>query len=248
VPVAIVVLVLWLFTAGAGFSVLISSNLKGDQPVGPPELATAIARSPAPLAQTAPSPPAHPGSSAAVPGPAAEPAPQAAHPASATEPGPQAAHPASASAPASRRAAKRALRAQFDPPSLVAARNAPVLPGARSLLEFAHPACGIIGLAFWLGFSLTHTRFLGWIGFGLAAATACAGLTWFAINIRAARRHAQPQDTVPQDTVPQDTAPQDTAPQDTAPPSFHGRLVALHGAAAALTVVLAALTGLVLHG
>jgi hypothetical protein len=118
-----------------------------------------------------------------------------------------------------------------------------VLPGARSLLEFAHPACGIIGLAFWLGFSLTHTRFLGWIGFGLAAATACAGLTWFAINIRAARRHAQPQDT-----APQDTAPQDTAPQDTAPPSFHGRLVALHGAAAALTVVLAALTGLVLHG
>jgi hypothetical protein len=116
-----------------------------------------------------------------------------------------------------------------------------VLPGARSLLEFAHPACGIIGLAFWLGFSLTHARFLGWVGFGLAAATACAGLTWFAINIRAARRHAQ-------HAPPQHAPSPDSPPQHAPPPSFHGRLVALHGAAAALTVVLAALTGLVLHG
>ncbi len=108
-----------------------------------------------------------------------------------------------------------------------------MLPGARSLLEFAHPASGIIGLAFWLGFALTHARFLGWVGFGLAAATASAGLTWFAVNIRSARRHAPPQDTALR-----------VAP----PPSFHGRLVALHGGAAALTVLLAALTGLILHG
>jgi hypothetical protein len=219
VPVAIVVLVLWLFTAGAGFSVLISSNLKGGRPVDPAELAPAIARAAAPSAQTALGPPT-------VPGSPAEPGLPTAHATSAAEP----ASP-SASPPASKRAAKGARRAQFDPPSLVAARNAPVLPGARSLLEFAHPACGIIGLAFWLGFSLVHARFLGWIGFGLAAATACAGLTWFAINIRAARRHAQ-----------------HATPQDTPPPSFRGRLVALHGAAAALTLVLAALAGLILHG
>jgi hypothetical protein len=71
----------------------------------------------------------------------------------------------------------------------------------------------------------------GWIGFGLAAVTACVGLTWFTANLRAARR-AQGQDTESQD-VPA--------------PSFHGRLVALHGAAAALTLVLAALSAVVLH-
>jgi hypothetical protein len=175
--VAIVVLVLWLFTAGAGFSVLISSNLKHDRPSVPaPQLAPAAARTP------------------------------------------------------SQREAKRARRQQFDPPSLVAARNAPVIPGARALLEFAHPACGIIGLAAWLGFSLVHARLLGWIGFGLAAVTACAGLTWFALNVRAARRA------------------QNAPPQGPPAPSFHGRLVALHGGAAAVTLVLAALTAVVLHG
>jgi hypothetical protein len=98
------------------------------------------------------------------------------------------------------------------------------LPGARSLVEFAHPTGGIIGLAFWLGFTLVHNRALGWIGFGLAAATVCVGLGWFTVNTRAARR-ADPSRPAP---------------------SFIGRLAALHGSAAALTVALAALTALVL--
>jgi hypothetical protein len=183
VTVAILVLVLWLFTAGAGFSVLISSNLKRARPV--------------PSAPTS-------------------------------------------SRSASPREAKRARRAQFDPPSLVAARNAPVIPGARALLEFTHPALGITGLAFWLGFSLVHARVLGLIGFGLAAVTACAGLTWFTVNVRVPRRHSQ--------SAPRHEPPQDAPSAELPPPSFHGRLVALHGGAAALTLVLAALTALVLHG
>jgi hypothetical protein len=92
-------------------------------------------------------------------------------------------------------------------------------------VEFAHPTAGIIGLAFWLGFTLVHNRALGWIGFGLAAATACVGLGWFTANTRAAGR-ADP-----------------TRPA----PSFVGRLAAVHGSAAALTVALAALAALVLH-
>jgi hypothetical protein len=183
---AIVVLVLWLFTAGAGFSVLITSNLKGDRAVSAAQLVPADAR---PAAQAP-----------AAPVPAAQ-------------------------APAA------PVKDRFAPPSLVAARNAPVVPGARALLEFAHPAFGIIGLAFWLGFSLVHNRVLGWIGFGLAAATACAGLAWFAANVRAANRY---------DREPADSA--DPAP------SFRGRLVALHGAGAALTFVLAALSAVVLRG
>jgi hypothetical protein len=178
---AIVVLVLWLFTAGAGFSVLITSNLKGGRAVSATPLVPAAAR-PSAQAPLAPAP----------------------------------------AAP---------VKDPFAPPSLVAARSAPVVPGARALLEFAHPAFGIIGLAFWLGFSLVHNRVLGWFGFGLAAATACAGLAWFASNVRAAQRH--------------DRDPADPA---NPPPSFRGRLVALHGAAAALTVALAALAALVLRG
>ena len=84
-----------------------------------------------------------------------------------------------------------------------------MVPGARALLEFAHPAFGIIGLAFWLGFSLVHNRILGWIAFGLVAVTACAGLAWFTANLRAA-------------------------------------MVAVHGGAAALTFILAALTVVIL--
>jgi hypothetical protein len=182
---AVVVLVLWVFTAGAGFSVLITSNLKGDRVVSAEQLVPADAR---PAAQ----------------GPAA---------------------PAAPVAPAKDR---------FAPPSLVAARNAPVVPGARALLEFAHPALGIIGLGFWLGFSLVHYRVLGWIGFGLAAATACVGLTWFAANIRAAHRG--------------DREPADPADPADIVPSFRGRLVALHGAGATLTFVLAALSAVVLRG
>jgi hypothetical protein len=181
----IVVLVLWLFTAGAGFYLLLTSSLGRARPAGP---------------------------SAPVPQPASVTQSAAATSASAATP--------------SRRAARRAARERWDPPSLVAARQAPILPGARSLVEFAHPAGGLIGLGFWLGFTLVHNRMLGWIAFGLAAATACVGLGWFAANARAARR----------------------ADPGRPAPSFAGRLVALHGSAAALTVALAALTALVIRG
>jgi len=184
---AIVVLVLWLFTAGAGFSVLITSNLKGDRAVSAAQLVPAEARTAGPV-------PAVPVSAAPV-------------------------------------------KDRFAPPSLVAARNAPVVPGRRALLEFAHPALGIIGLAFWLGFTLVHNRVLGWIGFGLAAATACAGLTWFTTNVRAAKRHDPENPENRENRDPVDPAP-----------SFRGRLVALHGAGATLTVVLAGLSALVLRG
>ena len=214
---AIVVLVLWLFTAGAGFYLLFTSNLSRARPAGP-------AAQPAPTAQ--PTPVTHPAAAAS----AANASVTAANAASAAN----AATGANASATAapavrtadgspSRRATRRAARERWDPPSLVAARQAPVLP-ARSLVEFAHPTGGIIGLAFWLGFTLVHNRALGWIGFGLAAATACVGLGWFTANTRAARR-ANPARPAP---------------------SFVGRLAALHGSAAALTVALAALTALLI--
>ena len=186
---AIVVLVLWLFTAGAGFYLLVTSNLGRARPA-----ATIPATEPA----VAPAEPA------TVPAAAAGSAAQA----------------------ASKREMRRAARDRFDPPSLTAAKNAPVVPGLRSLLEFAHPAFAIVGLGFWLGFTLVHNRALGWIAFGLVTATVCLGLTWYTANTRAARSK--------------------NAPEVEPAPSFSNRLVILHGSAATVTFVLAALTALVL--
>jgi hypothetical protein len=195
---AIVVLVLWLFTAGAGFYLLVTSNLGRAR-----SAATAPAAEPA----TAPAEPATVSAAAAR---------SAAQPAAA----------GSESQPASKREMRRAARNRFDPPSLTAAKNAPVMPGLRSLLEFAHPAFAIVGLGFWLGFTMVHDRALGWIAFGLVTAAVCLGLTWYAANRRAARREG----------------PSGGEPA----PAFRTRLVLLHGSAATVTFALAALTALIL--
>jgi len=195
---AIVVLVLWLFTAGAGFYLLITSSLGRARKTQPS------------LTNQAPTPVTRAASGAAATSALSAVAPSRREAASPRE------------APL-RQQAGRATKDPWAPPSLVASRQAPVVPSARSLVEFAHPTGGIVGLAFWLGFALVHNRTLGWIGFGLAAATACVGLSWLAYNWAAARR---------------------AGPGHPAP-SFVGRLVALHGSAAAVTVTLAALAALV---
>jgi hypothetical protein len=185
---AIVVLVLWLFTAGAGFYLLFTSNLGRARP-----------------ARGAPAPVPQPASIGSNP---------------MTSPGAR-----TPAASASRRE-RRAARDQFAPPSLQASRQAPIVPDLRSLAEFAHPACAISGLGFWLGFTLVHFRVLGWIAFALIAATACIGLAWFTANTREARRRGDGQPA----------------------PRFTSRLILVHGGAAAVTLTLAALTALVLRG
>jgi hypothetical protein len=89
--------------------------------------------------------------------------------------------PATAGAPPSKRDIRRAERARFDTPELIRSRTEPV-GGLRDVVEFMHPACAIVGLAFWLGYALVHNRALAWIAFGLATVTACVGLAWFLSN------------------------------------------------------------------
>jgi hypothetical protein len=209
---AIVVLVLWLFTAGAGFYLLVTSNLGRARPA-----ATGPATAPAAAA------PATAPATASVATPATQAAPSSVQAAAVQAAAVQA---APAAPPASKREMRRAARDRFDPPSLTAAKNAPVVPGPRSLLEFAHPASAIVGLGFWLGFTFVHYRALGWIAFGLVTATVCLGLTWYTANTRAARGK--------------------DSPEGEPAPSFRTRLVILHGSAAAVTFVLAALSALVL--
>jgi hypothetical protein len=215
---AITVLVFWLFTAGAGFYLLVTSGLGRTRPATPAETtAPTEPADPAPLTRGAPA-----AARSAAPATPAEPA----TPASLTATQTAGATPTPATAPAtlSRREQRRTVRARWDPPSLIASRKAPMMPGAQSVLEFAHPACAIIGLAFWLGFTLVHTRILGWIAFGLVAGTACLGLTWFTVNVRATKRGDRPA------------------------PYFAGRLMVVHGCAAAVTIALAALTALATRG
>jgi hypothetical protein len=215
---AIVVLVLWLFTAGVGVYLLVTSNLGRARPAATAQAAEPPAASVTAAVQAAPVQ-AAPVQAA----PAAQAAPVQAAPAQAAPA--QAAPAAQAAAPpASKREMRRAARNRFDPPSLTAAKKAPVVPELRSLLEFAHPASGLIGFGFWLGYTFVHYRALGWIAFGLVTVTVCLGLTWFTANTRAARHR----------------------PADEPGPSFSTRLVVLHGGAATVTFALAFLSALVL--
>jgi hypothetical protein len=140
-----------------------------------------------------------------------------------TTPAPESAMAAAPAKPLSGRAARRAY---YDPPTLTRNKSEPI-PGLGPLLEFTHPMFAIVGLAFWLGYTLVHSRPLAWIAFGLAVATICAGITWFTANARAAKR--QHDDGTPA-------------------PAFSARLLTIHGAAAALTFALAALTALTARG
>jgi hypothetical protein len=116
----------------------------------------------------------------------------------------------------------------FAPPSLRRAQAEPI-PGLRALAEFAHPALAIIGVGFWLGYVVSRDRVFAVIGLGVLLGTVCAGLSWFTASTRAARRAAAA------DGEP-GTAGHGPAPLSAAP-----RLLILHGAAAALTLLLAVL-------
>jgi hypothetical protein len=204
---AIVVLVLWLFTAGVGFYLLVTSNLGRTRPAQAPAPAPTVTEQPAPATQNAL---------------VTQTAPVSVSPSAALTPS---ASVETSAGPASQRE-RRVAHDPFAPASLVASRQAPIVPDLRSLAEFAHPAFGISGLGFWLGFTLVHYRVLGWIAFGLIVATACIGLAWFTANTRAARRGGTTQPA----------------------PSFTSRLILVHGSAAAVTLTLAALTALVVRG
>lgn len=119
-------------------------------------------------------------------------------------------------------------RNRFDPPSLQRAKSEPV-PGLRALAEFAHPALAMIGFGFWLGYVVSRKQLFAEIGLGILLGAIVAGLSWAAVNARTARRVAA-EDT--------DLA---TAPPGSAPLAVSPRVLALHAAGAALTLVFAVL-------
>jgi hypothetical protein len=94
-------------------------------------------------------------------------------------------------------------------------------PGEHPLLEFAHPALAVTGLAFWAMFTFVHYRPMAWTSVAIQLFTVALGLAWQARNRLASRSRA------------------------TAAWQFPGRLLTLHVSAAASSFVLAVLAALV---
>jgi hypothetical protein len=94
-------------------------------------------------------------------------------------------------------------------------------PGEHPLLEFTHPALAVAGMACWFMFTFVHYTPLAWISFGILVVTLSAGLGWLVRNNQALRNHAK------------------------AAWHFPPRLIALHGFAAGVSIVLTVLTALI---
>ncbi len=103
-------------------------------------------------------------------------------------------------------------------------------PGEHPLLEFCHPALGLVGLGLWFIYLGTGHRPLAWVAFGVLVLTIGAGLSWLIRSARAAR------------------AAQGELAGAAAGGPGHGRparLILLHGLLATATFALVVLTALV---
>jgi hypothetical protein len=119
----------------------------------------------------------------------------------------------------------------FAPLSLQLDREAPP-PGLRELAEFAHPALAIIGMAFWVGYVISRDRIMLAIGLGILLGAIAAGLSWFTVNRRAAKRAAT------EDPATENQADDaDEEDLSRAPLSFTPLVLILHTAGAALTLL-----------
>jgi hypothetical protein len=128
-----------------------------------------------------------------------------------------------AAVPAARSAAVP-LTAQGLPPPIPHVRVT-AEPGEHPLLEFTHPALAVTGTACWFMFTFVHYRPLAWISFGILVVTLGVGLGWLIRNNQAVRNHAK------------------------AAWPFPPRLIALHGFAAGVSIVLTVLTAVIAsHG
>jgi hypothetical protein len=118
----------------------------------------------------------------------------------------------------------------FAPPSLQRDRSES-LPLTRALIEFAHPALGMIGFGFWFGYLVSRDRLFLAISLGVLLGTIAAGVTWFTVNTRAVKRAAAAE------------AAGEPGVEDPrfAPHTFSPRVLIVHGAGAALTLLIAAL-------
>jgi hypothetical protein len=159
---------------------------------------------------------------------------------------------AAATVPASRpvqtgipQAAAEALAAGARVPPITHTRIA-TQPGQHPLLEFMHPALGIVGLACWMSYVATKFGTFAWVSFGVLLATIAAGLTWFTVNRRQAATRAAGSGASAGSGVfavsAEGIASASGAASAPTGRRYPPRRILIHGSAAALTLVLAVIT------
>jgi len=95
-------------------------------------------------------------------------------------------------------------------------------PGEHPLLEFMHPALGIVGLGCWIAFVITRFRVFAWVALGVIVVTIAAGVIWYVVNARARKA-------------------------DGRHPARRTQRLLIHGSGAAVTFVLAIVTALIAY-
>jgi hypothetical protein len=154
-------------------------------------------------------------------------------------------------------AAAEALAAGARVPPITHTRIA-TQPGQHPLLEFMHPALGIVGLGCWIAYVATKFGTFAWVSFGILLATIAAGLTWYTVNRRHAARSSRPSEVletsgapgtagvlVTRDVGASETGTSETGTTPAAGRRYPPRRILIHGSAAGTTLVLAIITLLV---
>jgi Flp pilus assembly protein TadB len=160
--VALVTLVLWVITAGAGVSLLATGGASRRRE----SAASALAES---------------GQQAQEHEPVSTVAGSAALVAHAIATAPQ--------VPTVRRSRAVPLTPEGKPPPVPRVHVA-TPAGEHPLLEFSHPALAVAGLACWFMFTFVHYLPMAWISFGILIVAMILGVTWLIRNRQAAREHA----------------------------------------------------------
>ncbi len=121
-------------------------------------------------------------------------------------------------------------------------------PGQHPLLEFMHPALGLIGLGAWIAFVVTSFHAFAWIAFGVLLATIAAGLTWYTINARLAAARAADRAANSGSRSGSDAGPGSGSGAGARAPAgrrYPPRRILIHGGAASTTLILALITLLI---
>ena len=119
-------------------------------------------------------------------------------------------------------------------------------PGEHPLLEFCHPALGLVGLGLWFIYVGTGHRPLAWVAFGVLVVTIGAGLSWLIRSARPARPARAAQTGQAAGATQGELAGAAAGGPGRRMPA---RLILLHGLLATATFALVVLTALVAsHG
>ena len=159
-------------------------------------------------------------------------------------------------------AAAEALAAGARVPPITHTRIA-TQPGQHPLLEFMHPALGIVGLGIWIAYVATKFSTFAWVSFGILLATIAAGLTWYTVNRRQAAARSRRTSELLETSGAPGTAGVLVTPEVEASGAgasgtgaseagtikagrrYPPRRILIHGSAAGTTLVLAVITLLV---